>query len=198
MDKKNITYICLGIIVILTGVVLWQAGIFSGSTAAGSAVTNTNMTQEQTPAATPKIEPTPIVPTAEPKKALPDANKPVETVKPTQSSEPKGTKQTGRDEKAVWDEMHKMINTKIVADEIWGKITITPEKIASLISEVEKSNYKTRKDLLNMLNRWMEGDYRKAVEDHNFLWDQLGGTIGKAKDLNEKTKEEMIEKYREN
>jgi hypothetical protein len=45
------------------------------------------------------------------------------------------------------------------------------------------------------LYRWEEGDFRGAVEDHNYLWGLLEGNIGKATALNSQTEEAMKKKY---
>lgn len=87
-----------------------------------------------------------------------------------------------RPEDEVYDEMHKMANTKIIAKdgEIWGKEDITPSLCNKLIVEVTKSNYYDKQVLLNMLNRWVKGDFHDAVAEHNYLWDALSGTVGEA------------------
>jgi hypothetical protein len=85
-------------------------------------------------------------------------------------------------EDEVYDEMHKMANTKIITKdgEIWGKEDITPSLCNKLIVEVTKSNYYDKQVLLNMLNRWVKGDFHDAVAEHNYLWDALKGTVGEA------------------
>lgn len=83
----------------------------------------------------------------------------------------------------VIDEMHKMANTKIEADEIRGRIVITYERVNELIAEVEASDYKDKKKLLRILNNWKSGYFEKCVSEHNYLWKELGGEIGKATGL---------------
>jgi len=85
----------------------------------------------------------------------------------------------------VFKEIHRMANTKIIAEdgEIWGEIDITAERIERLIKEVETSagfDDATRRRLLEILYRWQSKDFSEIVEDHNYVWRKLGGTVGKA------------------
>lgn len=83
----------------------------------------------------------------------------------------------------VINEMHKMANTKIEADEIRGRIMITYEQVNELIAEVEASDYRDKKKLLKILNNWKSGYFEKCVSEHNYLWKELGGEVGKATGL---------------
>lgn len=89
------------------------------------------------------------------------------------------------DELVVYNTMHKMINTKIVAEDgnIWGEVEITQEKCSQLIKDVSKSGYPDKIELLQFLNRWKNKDFKNGVGEHNYLWDGLKGNLGKAKSL---------------
>lgn len=173
MKRKWILLLCAVILISGTAVVLWQTGVLDSMLANGH-VSDKEFEQ--------------VVNSEDFKQVAPVSSGVVET---------KDITIVVRDEDTVLDEMHKMANTKIVADQIWGKVDTTTERINMLILEVEKSEYKNKKQLLDILKRWKDGDFRQAVQDHNFLWDRLGGTVGKAQDLNEKTKEAMAAKYGE-
>jgi len=82
----------------------------------------------------------------------------------------------------VYDIIHRMANTKIIAEnnKIWGELPMEPEEIQNLKVIVEKVNYEDREQLLDILNRWETGDFSQADKDHNYVWEKLGGTIGKA------------------
>jgi preprotein translocase subunit SecF len=82
----------------------------------------------------------------------------------------------------VYDIIHRMANTKIIAknNKIWGELPMKPEEIQNLKGIVEKVNYEDREQLLEILNRWETGDFSQADKDHNYVWEKLGGTIGKA------------------
>lgn len=87
----------------------------------------------------------------------------------------------------IYDIIHRMSNTKIIAEDnqIWGKLQITPENIASLKSLIEKINYDDKEYMLEVLTRWENNDFSQAVEEHNYFWKKLGGTVGKATSLKE-------------
>lgn len=80
----------------------------------------------------------------------------------------------------VYDVAHKMTNSLIVADYIWGRVPMTRKRVDKLYYVVENSDLTDRQTLLEMIKRWRKGDFSNIVEDHNYLWDMLRGTIGKA------------------
>lgn len=88
-------------------------------------------------------------------------------------------------EAQVQDIIHSMSHQKVKADQKWGSILITKERIGKLIKIVEANYYKYEfSDIyLDILNRWYVGDFSKADKDHNEIWTMQGGTIGKAKGL---------------
>lgn len=91
------------------------------------------------------------------------------------------------DEKNIYDEMHKMINTKIIAKDgkVWGEIEITEEKCDELIEYINGKGFSDEDKLLEMLENWKNEDFSNGVEEHNYLWSTLGGTVGKAIGLRE-------------
>ena len=95
------------------------------------------------------------------------------------------TQKISDEEIVVYNTMHKMINTKIVAGDgkIWGEVEITPDKCNQLITEVTESGYPDKTTLIQFLNRWKDKNFNSGVGEHNYLWDGLNGTIGKAKSL---------------
>ena len=88
-------------------------------------------------------------------------------------------------ELSVYSKMHKMINTKIIAEDgkIWGEIEITSDRCQQLITEISESQYPDKDVLLGFLTRWKSENFSSGVGEHNYLWDGLNGTIGKASDL---------------
>lgn len=88
---------------------------------------------------------------------------------------------------SVYDIIHRMSNTKIIAEDnqIWGKIEMDPEYISSLKNLIEKVDYKDKDYMLEVLTRWENNDFSQAVEEHNYFWKKLGGTVGKATGLKE-------------
>lgn len=85
-------------------------------------------------------------------------------------------------ESDIYDIMHRMANTKIIAEnnKIWGELPMDKEEIQNLKGIVEKVNYEDREKLLDILNRWESGDFSQSDKEHNYVWEKLGGTVGRA------------------
>ena len=85
-------------------------------------------------------------------------------------------------EERVYIRMHGMINTKINAADgnTWGMIEITNEDCNKLIEVVNTNNYEDKEKLLAFLNSWKNKDFSNGVEQHNYIWEKLGGVEGKA------------------
>lgn len=82
----------------------------------------------------------------------------------------------------IYDIMHRMSNGKILAEDnkIWGVIPIYKEDIVTLKKIIKKVDYEDREYLLEVLTRWEKGDFSQVVDEHNYFWKKLGGTVGKA------------------
>lgn len=93
-----------------------------------------------------------------------------------------------RSQKAVWNQVHVMANTLIKADHIWGEEEISEEKVNALLLEVRSSDFDDKERLLTILLRWKEEDFSHGVDDHNYVWDRLGGSVGEAFDLRDEYK----------
>ncbi|MEQ2468014.1 DUF6241 domain-containing protein [Niallia sp. CLA-SR-H024] len=88
-----------------------------------------------------------------------------------------------------------MTHQKVRADEKWGAVQMTAERIDMLYNIVKYSTYENKDTLLGILSKWKAGDFRTADEDHNALWRLQDGTIGKATGiLSEEEEQEFIEK----
>ena len=85
-----------------------------------------------------------------------------------------------RDEYKVYDNLHKMANTKVVADAVWGKLDIEEGRVNKLILEVMNSEYEDKEKLLSILRNWKNGDFTHCVEEHNYFWVKLNGNVGQA------------------
>ena len=90
-------------------------------------------------------------------------------------------------EQDVYDIMHRMANTKIIAvdNKVWGELPIENKALDDLRKLIEGIDYADREYLLNIINRWSNNDFSNAVEEHNYFWNKLGGTVGKAIKLKE-------------
>lgn len=90
-------------------------------------------------------------------------------------------------EQDVYDIMHRMANTKIIAvdNKVWGELPIENKALDDLRRLIKGIDYADREYLLNIIDRWSNNDFSNAVEEHNYFWNKLGGTVGKAIELKE-------------
>lgn len=91
---------------------------------------------------------------------------------------------TGLTESSTEDEvlsvMNKMCHQKIEADDKWGAIPMNPDTINAVYKIVEASEFPHREDLLEILMKWKNSDFSSVDDDHNFILDLQGGTVGVA------------------
>jgi hypothetical protein len=90
--------------------------------------------------------------------------------------------------------IHAMSHQKVEAEEKWSFFEITDERIDYLLAHLETNNYKSEHTYKEILTSWKEGDFSRAVSDHNKIWSMRNGNIGRATGLLS-TKEEK--KYME-
>ncbi|MDI6840474.1 MAG: DUF6241 domain-containing protein [bacterium] len=94
-----------------------------------------------------------------------------------------------RDKPTIWQAIHQMSHHVIEAREKWGYQPLTEERVNYLIVEIaESTKFETdfgREQLLDIVIRWKEGDFSRADHDHNTVWNNLGGTIGRASGVHE-------------
>ena len=88
--------------------------------------------------------------------------------------------------RAVYSDLHKMSHHVVIADEKWGHKALSERNVNKLIIEVLASDYDptVRGKLLAVLGRWKARNFDLAHEDHNYVWEMLGGNIGEAKGVN--------------
>lgn len=97
-------------------------------------------------------------------------------------------------EKDILNKVHQMANTLIVAEDnqVWGQEEITKEKIDELISDLNNSGLKYKGQVITILNRWKSGDFSQIISDHNYVWNLLDGSVGKAIKANEEAVKKTI------
>ncbi|MFC7365185.1 MULTISPECIES: DUF6241 domain-containing protein [Bhargavaea] len=103
-------------------------------------------------------------------------------------------------EEKILDVMHQMTHQKIVANQKWGAVPMTTRNIEQLESIVSSTdNIRTpevKKQLLQIIAKWKQGDFSEADTDHNYIWDLQDGTLGKARGLLSKEEElQFIEEW---
>ncbi len=87
---------------------------------------------------------------------------------------------TDMTEYSVQSAIHGMSHQKVKADDKWGFIPLTAERVARLKAVVEANEYEEKGLYLDILNRWSNNDFSKVDHDHNAIWELQNGTIGRA------------------
>ena len=92
--------------------------------------------------------------------------------------------------------IHSLANTLVKAEYKWQCSEVTPKTIDMALEGVEKikDDY-DKMHLRNSLIKWQDGDFSNAVDVHNYVWEMLDGTIGKAKELDKDKIQEIINEY---
>lgn len=85
----------------------------------------------------------------------------------------------------IQEALHGMSHQKVHAEDKWGFLPMTQDRINRLIVVVEesRSKYGESKLYLEILNRWVDNDFSQADKDHNAIWKLQLGTVGKASGL---------------
>ena len=94
--------------------------------------------------------------------------------------------------------IHKMSNSIInpIDNKKYGNIGITPESIELAIEGlVYIENHEVKTYLQTELNKWKNGKFDNAVEVHNYVWNMLGGQVGKAISINKDKVNEIVKNY---
>lgn len=93
--------------------------------------------------------------------------------------------------------IHKMSHQKVKADQKWGKLEITKQRLEymSVIIDEYKNELEHYDVYRDILDHWLAGDFSRAHIDHNKIWQLQKGTIGEATGLlNEAEEAFYIEK----
>ncbi|PAL05751.1 DUF6241 domain-containing protein [Peribacillus simplex] len=81
----------------------------------------------------------------------------------------------------VMKTMHSMTHQKVVSKEKWYNLEMNSENINALYNFIDDSeiiDYKS--ELLRIVGKWKEGNFDDIVEEHNYLWGEQNGNVGKA------------------
>ena len=91
--------------------------------------------------------------------------------------------------------LHKMTHQKVAAGEKWGAVEMTDENIQKALDAVKTMNHVESDEIIEMVERWQQGDFSRIDDDHNFIWKLQGGSIGKAYGImTEEQEKEFIQK----
>ncbi|MGE7893270.1 PRK06770 family protein [Bacillus cereus] len=76
--------------------------------------------------------------------------------------------------------MHHMTHQKVVATQKWGTIPMSKKNAEKIREILNNSNFEKKEELLAIAERWVNRDFSKIVEDHNYFWTTQEGNVGKA------------------
>lgn len=76
--------------------------------------------------------------------------------------------------------MHKMTHQKVKAEDKWGAIPMSEDTVSQVLEFLDKSNFATKKDLKEIVEKWKNGNFQSVDQDHNYFWQRQGGTVGRA------------------
>lgn len=97
----------------------------------------------------------------------------------------------------IYDMMHRMSHQKVRAEDKWGHLKITEDRLDEVISLLEQYNVADRTFYHEAMLDWRDGDFYNAVEVHNRIAQPDDGIVqGKAYGLLSKQEEsDYIEKH---
>ena len=91
--------------------------------------------------------------------------------------------------------LHEMAHQKVKADQKWGYIFITQERIESLLEIVKSNDLSHTNTYVDILERWKQGKYEKVDRDHNTIWKLQSGNLGEGKGvMSQAEQKELVDK----
>lgn len=92
--------------------------------------------------------------------------------------------------------IHSLANTLVEAKYKWQCSEVTPKTIDLALKGIEKikDDY-DRMHLRNSLKKWKDGDFSNAVNVHNYVWEMLDGSMGKAEKLDNDKIQKILNEY---
>ena len=79
--------------------------------------------------------------------------------------------------------LHEMAHQKTKAEQKWGYIFITQERIESLLEIINSNDVAQKNTYVDILERWKQGEYEKVDVDHNKIWKLQSGNLGEGKGI---------------
>ena len=76
--------------------------------------------------------------------------------------------------------IHGMSHQKVQAEQKWGFYHINSERIDWLLDGLNNTELSHSNVYRQILEKWANGDFQTADNDHNAIWELQGGTIGRA------------------
>ncbi len=98
-------------------------------------------------------------------------------------------------EQELIDILHKMTHQKVRAQKKWGFIQMTEVNLIAVKEVLEENPFHNEKiNMLEMVNTWLNNEFSNIVADHNSLWGEKEGTVGKAYGILSQAEEEALVK----
>ena len=76
--------------------------------------------------------------------------------------------------------MHKMTHQKVRAERKIGAIPMVEDTINQVYDIVSNSNFANKEKMLEIVGIWKKGWFHNIDSNHNFLWKQQEGSVGRA------------------
>ncbi|MFP7296775.1 DUF6241 domain-containing protein [Neobacillus niacini] len=84
-------------------------------------------------------------------------------------------------EKDIAEILHNMTHQKVRSEEKWGFVQITEVNLLAVKEVLQKnSDFNKNIDFLSIVNDWLSADFSNIVRDHNVIWENKNGNVGKA------------------
>lgn len=91
--------------------------------------------------------------------------------------------------------LHKMTHQKVRAQKKWGYIQMTEVNLIAVKEVLEENPILNENiNMLEMVNTWLNNEFSNIVADHNSLWGEKEGTVGKAYGRLSQAEEEALVK----
>lgn len=98
-------------------------------------------------------------------------------------------------EKELLEILHKMTHQKVRAQKKWGFIQMTEVNLIAVKEVLEENPILNENiNMLEMVNTWLNNEFSNIVADHNSLWGEKEGTVGKAYGRLSQAEEEALVK----
>lgn len=98
-------------------------------------------------------------------------------------------------EQELLEILHKMTHQKVRAQKKWGFIQMTEVNLIAVKEVLEENPILNENiNMLEMVNTWLNNEFSNIVADHNSLWGEKEGTVGKAYGRLSQAEEEALVK----
>ncbi|MGE7868513.1 PRK06770 family protein [Bacillus paramycoides] len=86
-------------------------------------------------------------------------------------------------EEEVISAMHSMTHQKVKVNDGRGAAPMSKKNAEKVRSILKQNDFKNKEELLAITERWVNRDFSKIVEEHNYFWELQDGKIGEATEM---------------